>query len=71
MIKLKTSINKLNRELYRRSDVEGILQVNSGLNLSDINPVSYTHLCLVYDIYILEHDFLLPWIFLHECETYW
>ena len=37
MIKLKTSINKLNRELYRRSDVEGILQVNSGFNLSDIN----------------------------------
>ena len=35
--KLKTSINKLNRELYRRSDVEGILQVNSGLNLSDTN----------------------------------
>ena len=35
--KLKTSINKLNRELSRRSDVEGILQINSGLNLSDVN----------------------------------
>ena len=37
MIKLKTSINKLNRELYRRSDVEGILQINSGLNIRYAN----------------------------------
>ena len=37
MIKLKTSINKLNRELYRRSDVEVILQMKSGLNLNDTN----------------------------------
>ena len=35
--KLKTSINKLNRELSRRSDVEGILQINSGLNIRYAN----------------------------------
>ena len=35
--KLKTSINKLNRELSKLSDVEVILQMNSGLNLNDTN----------------------------------
>lgn len=35
--KLKTSINKLNRELSKLSDVEIILQMNSGLNLNDTN----------------------------------
>ena len=35
--KIKTSINKLNRELFRRSEVEGILQMNSRLNLTGVN----------------------------------